>query len=660
MKISLPFQKLPALLALLLLMSPFTATAEHKPMFCSDGSGTIRFFWTPHPDYSPASGWQLERVEDKSVVASWEPEQRTPALAKVAPAKAGSIAGFLKKLETTTSKEEREMAIGLLSLAAAMDFDMAEALGLGCSFNAPPGPYRYRLIETGNGSTGAELWTSPTVDSKVTSPLPSPPKLFSGESTPDGVSLFWVPASNDKAVAVGLLLERKEPDGTWQNLAGDPGATILISDTSKSGYRDAKAPIEAEVTYRIAAVDTFGRKSTFTATRVFHEDHQALQPPDMLSAEVGTGRVKLSWHRHLNPFTAGYVLERKIAGAGIFKPITPKGLPVATTSFTDRDVVGGRNYAYRIRAIGPRGKIGPASSSIIETPKAKGPPPPPKDLVARVTPIKVVLAWKPPEKAYVLRYVLERCVAGEDTWMRITPSHHAVTSYEDYFPLDTVGAYRYRVRSVGADAQRSKPSTEVEVTLTGKPNVAPPYLYHIDGSDGKVAIAFKPGDAARPPEHYLLVRGNTPEDQGLVIGAPIKGSKTSFTDTMVRPGEDYWYGLIAVDENGTRSMLSDKLLVRVSPGKIPQPEKPDCEFEEKPFRRVVITIDAPPRFLKAVVLRKTEKETRWSTLADNVGSGSEIIDSSPPRSGNVSYAVMYKTDNNITGAVSEPTSVSTE
>ena len=63
---------------------------------------------------------------------------------------------------------------------------------------------------------------------------------------------------------------------------------------------------------------------------------------------------------------------------------------------------------------------------------------------------------------------------------------------------------------------------------------------------------------------------------------------------MVRPGEDYWYGLIAVDENGTRSMLSDKLLVRVSPGKIPQPEKPDCELEEQPFRRVVITIEQLP------------------------------------------------------------------
>ena len=655
-----PFKQLFPLLFFLALFPAFSQ-AQNNLFFNSDGIGTVHISWPPADNYSPDHGWQLRRLKDHELVAEWKPDQRRQELEKIAPEKADSINEFLLNAQKSGS-EQQKTVVGLISLAAATDFEMAKALGLGCSFKTKPGAHRYRLAATDKkGAEVTEIWISPPIDSSNKSALPLPPTTFTAESKPDGVALFWTQTQEASMPVVGLLVERDGPQGTWHNLAGSPGATFLPAkndDPAAPDYRDRRAPLETEINYRIAAIDPFGRRSPFIAAKVFHADHQALQPPNGLLAQAQTNMVTLSWTRHTNPFTSGYLLERKLVGTEIFRPLTPKGLPADTITFSDKEVTGGRNYQYRIRAIGPRGKIGPASTDVIITPKTDGPPPPPEKLVAHVNPIKVLLAWKAPEKAYVSGYVLERRPSDSKDWTRITPSHHTVTWYEDNFPLGTVGSYSYRVRSVGADSRKGTPSDEVDVTLEGRPEVVPPFLHAIDGKDGKVSISFKPGNPTRPPMSYLVVRGTSPQDQGLVIGAPIDGDERSYTDTMVRPGEDYWYGLIAVDKEENRSEISDKLLVRVGPKKIPQPGKPSCTLEEKPFRRIIITFDEPPEYLKAVIVRKTDQEDRWQTLADNLGSGGEIVDTAPPKSGEVSYAVMYKTDNNIHGELSKPGKIS--
>ena len=253
----------------------------------------------------------------------------------------------------------------------------------------------------------------------------------------------------------------------------------------------------------------------------------------------------------------------------------------------------------------------------------------------------------------ILGYVLERKIAGGGQWDRISPVHYGLTRYEDYFPIEAVGTYHYRVISVGADSKKSKPSKEITVELLGKLTVPPPFLREVTSKDETVTLYFNATGNKKLTDSFLVVRGNSPDDLGLVIGTPIDGSETSFTDTRVRPGEDYWYGLVAMDKEGNRSKISDKLLVRVIPNAIPKPEKPDCNYKQEPFSQVVISFEPPPSFLLAIVLRKSDEQDRWTTIADNVRGTNEVIDLDLPPSGSVSYAIMYKTEHGLTGAVSE-------
>ena len=122
---------------------------------------------------------------------------------------------------------------------------------------------------------------------------------------------------------------------------------------------------------------------------------------------------------------------------------------------------------------------------------------------------------------------------------------------------------------------------------------------------------------------------------------------------MVRSGEDYWYGLIAQDKDKNRSEMSDRLFVRVQPKKVPQADKPACRYNPVPFRHVTIHFEKPKNFLEVAVLRKTGASDRWTTIADHIGGTDTIVDTDPPVSGSVSYAILYRTNNGIAGLLSE-------
>ncbi len=655
-----------------LTLSVCRAQEPEPGMVCDgDGSGRVFFFWAPTGDIFPDRGWQLRRLSDKTIVKRWQAASRLPALRRLRPKKAEEAEALFTGYPIS-NKEEKETVLGLILFGTGLDFAMARAMGLGCVLEAEKGEHRYALELTDrSGKVVKKRWVSPPVDGWRMDHPPAVPTDFRGTSRKRDIALWWQPPSGAAQKMVvpvaSFSIERKNIRGNWERIGS--AENIRIESETAEGekrpappqYIDRTAPLERESEYRIRSIDLFGRRSPSVKTRVFFADVTALLPPKGFIAEEKRNAVKLEWRQPDSPFTAGYVLERQIIG--LKKPwdlLTPDGLSRKELSYTDTTAVGGINYRYRIRSMNPRGKVGEEGSTAAVTPLTTGPPPRPEKLQAKVDTLGVSLEWDAGGEA-VGHSIVERRPSGTRQWERISSALYRAAQYRDPFPINTIGAYDYRVITVGLDGKKSKPSKEITVKLLGKPVIPVPYLQEVRSDKGEVELTFKPGagNGAKLTKSFLVVRGNDPKDVGLIIGEPIKGSKTSFTDTMVLPGEDYWYGLIAVGEDGRRSKMSQTRMVRVAPKKIPQAARPRCTFKKEPFPRVEITFKKPPRFLLAAVVRKADGQDRWYTIADNLQED-RIIDADPPRSGDVSYAVFYKSEKGAVGELSESRMVAIE
>ncbi len=650
------------ILALTAWISP-ECLAKNGMFFASDGKGEVQMVWQHVWEFFPEKGWQLVRIDDNKVIAEWMPETRKIDLDRINPKKSASTEKLLLKLPTLTEKE-RKMALGLIAMGTAIDFRIGEAVGIGCRIRVGKGSHRYRLIMTDKkGATVHTLFETEPIDGwKATPPVPAPVGI-TASNRERAIGLFWPEFNNPPTPVISYVVQRKFGDSGWQNVT--EGVFLRAKNKSDDGADepkpviiDTKAPLEVEITYRVIAVDLFGRRSLPGEVKVFNSDSEALVPPSSLTAKGGVNKVELSWQKSSNPFTAGYIIERTTGRADLYRPVTlKKGLANSTLTFTDTAVMGGRNYYYRIRSFDPRGKVGAPSSSAAATVLTDGAPPPPTKLSGTANPIQIKLTWQPPEKGAVGGYFIEKKSIDSDRWTRLNAHLCKRTVYNDMFPYGTVGTFEYRVVSVGLDRKRSKPSNEITVQLPTLLNVPRPYLKTVTGEKGVVRLSFYATGKKEQTDKILVVRGNTEKDLGLIIGEPLAGSATEHVDTFVRPGEDYWYALIAEGKDKRRSKMSDKLFVRVKPKDIPRADRPDCEYKEKPFRHIIVQFKEPSDYLQVAVLRKTDSQKRWTTIADRVGGTDRIIDADPPQSGSVSYAILYKTENGTSGVPSKQESI---
>lgn len=619
----------------------------------SDGKGTIHFSWQPSLDFFPDRGWQLLDMESNKIVKSWSAADRPTNIMQINPKKAATTLALIDSIPNLSTDEEKLKVFSLLTIVTKMNFQLAKALGFACSIHSPKGRRSYQLeVLDANQEKVSTLWTSEPIDGSIQTVLPGTPENISATSTKTGVKLLWQVKERKSAPTISHHIERKKGK-SWEKLTSTPLLHLDSDPEDAIDYTDRSAPIEERLYYRVRSVDYFGRESLATEISIFHFDHQALKAPEDFVATSSKGKVELSWSKQQNPFTAGYVVERALSSSGIFTPLTKKGLSATITHYKDNDVVGGITYFYRIRAIGPRGDLGTPNTSVWATPQAKSPPPQPKKLrVTEISPIKIKFEWSKPTKP-VAGFVVEKRSSKNEKWGQLSDSLRTSHSYEDFFRFGAYGTNYYRVKSIGHNNTYSKPSKEIEVVLPGHPEIPPPYLSDINSSKGVVTLSFESRGNPKLTNKILIVRGNTEDDLGLVIDRPLKGEATSYTDKMVLPEEDYWYALIALDKDGNRSKISNKLLIRVGVPEIPIAKKPNCSFLAKPFRHVQVSFEKPADSFQVTIMRKTQDEDRWTTIADNVQNVGKIIDANPPQKGTVSYALLYKTERGRLGPLSK-------
>lgn len=620
----------------------------------SDGNGQIRLVFVPPGLQWPSGGWRIEEQGTGRVVRErLRPGDDVEALNSL-PAQDQKSIRDLPNLfgKSGLNAKEREIAYFVLTAKVTSEWSYARAAGLGLLLpGQPSGKRSYRII--GLDAAGKPLniiFTTKAVDPSLASNLPRPPSHLKAEAKPGGVALFWVPpAGPEKMYVTTYVVERGISGEQPKPVTDNVPFYSKTWDPKKQAFFDTGAPLETDLTYHVLSVDALGRKSAPATISFFAADVLSVGPP-AFSAKPGDGQVVLSWKTN-NPHTAGFVLERSFLHGGPYTLLTPKPLAADELTFIDKDVHGGTTYFYRIRSVNSQGIVGKPSDPTMTLPRGKNNPPRPNDLKADAGRTRVRLTWEP-VRTSVAGYMVERKAAGAAKWIPLNARVVPEPEFNDNYPLHTQGSFSYRVKAVAYDNKESEPSRVVDVVLPDTRSPSPPFITSVSGKDGKVNLTFQPSPPETDVAQFLVLRSVAEDDPGLVLGDFLSAGTRKFEDPFVKPGQKYWYRIVALDKAGNRSDPGEVRTITVENSPIPKPGKPNATYEEKPVPHVTMDIAKLPKGLQVVVERQVDNGP-WQAILGPLSGESSAADLNLPKTGRLSYRLVYQTENGIQGESSE-------
>jgi fibronectin type 3 domain-containing protein len=330
------------------------------------------------------------------------------------------------------------------------------------------------------------------------------------------------------------------------------GARTANPHTQNQEYVGADAGVQPAGTYRIVYDGPANSSHDVYALNVEYpqpgQGGSVTVPgaPASLTATPGNGTSALSWTA---PSDNG---GASITGYAIYRGTTAGGespAPVATvtgTSFTDTGLTDGTRYYYTVQALNSAGHSA-SSNEASDTPVASVPSAP-QNLTVTGGAQQVALSWQAPPSngSPVTGYDIYRGTAsGQESLIASTVQG---TTYTDT-GLGLSTQYFYTVAAVNS-AGIGAMSNEASAT-TNAPATEPSPPQNLAATAGSSSVALNwqvpASNGGSPVAGYNVYRGTSSGTETLLApGVP----GTSYTDSAVTSGTQYWYEVTAVNANG--------------------------------------------------------------------------------------------------------------
>ncbi|ADH86879.1 fibronectin type III domain-containing protein [Desulfurivibrio alkaliphilus] len=189
--------------------------------------------------------------------------------------------------------------------------------------------------------------------------------------------------------------------------------------------------------------------------------------PRALAAEAGDRVVELRWQppREIPALPAEVSAELRYQ---LYRSRDGKDFTaLATTAelhHLDREVVGGRTYYYRVRAMAVLGETrvaGPVGATVSVTARDLTPPTAP--LLEAAVPVRegVRLLWEMPDDRRIAEFIVLRRLPGEDEGREIGRQRAPALSHLDRHPPAEADVWYYRLVAVDVEGNRSEPGNEL-------------------------------------------------------------------------------------------------------------------------------------------------------------------------------------------------------
>ena len=395
-----------------LLFAPLICAAQQNggAVFAvSDGHGNIQLLWFPPAQQWPAGGWSVSDTSG-NVLIPHVVIGDAAALAALPIEDADTIKRLPDVLGKPQANEKQQQNfINLLGLRAFSDPNFARALGLYATLaNVSPGARAYTVqgLDAQGSPTGVKLVSQP-VDASQATALPPSPDGVQARVDQTGVSLSWNPPAENRALpAITCVVERN-----GSSISVKPFVVGTQWNPKLALVVDRSAPPNTTVTYKVYTADAFGRRSQPSSIRIFFPDFGALAPPAVVQAAGSPGKIVVTWTAGQKPNLAGFVVERSFMPDGPWETLMTQALAPGTGQYEDDNLRGGTSYYYRVRAVGPRGDLGPPSFAASAIPTNPGAPPAVTGLAADAGQTRVRLTWTPVSFP-VAGYFVERSAAA--------------------------------------------------------------------------------------------------------------------------------------------------------------------------------------------------------------------------------------------------------
>jgi predicted small lipoprotein YifL len=222
-----------------------------------------------------------------------------------------------------------------------------------------PAEARYYSVRT-LGPDGSESELSNQVAVVLKAPPAAPEKV---EVTPEagGVRVNWTAVPS----VLGYAVYRR---GAQERVQAKPIALIAGAETVT--YTDPSAQFGQSYIYSVTAVtqrEPFLESAIQKEQEVRYVDRFAPPVPTDVVALAQAGRVRLVWKTVEAVDLAGYLVFRRLNEASEFDKITASAL--VTPEFSDTDVVSGKTYVYRVKAIDTAGnESDPSPAAVAQVP----------------------------------------------------------------------------------------------------------------------------------------------------------------------------------------------------------------------------------------------------------------------------------------------------
>jgi uncharacterized protein len=369
------------------------------------------------------------------------------------------------------------------------------------------------------------------------------------------ILIHWeFPVESNLAIS-GFTIERSpNPKAGFKRLT-----TEFINGDVRNYRDDHPAAVNY---YKVGAQGKDGRLYSSSIHLVQLIDSIPPVAPTRLKATVDDdGHVLLSWSPNPEPDVYGYRIYRSNYDQEELFQITDG--PIANVTYVDTinlNTLSTKIY-YSVMALDKRQNHSVLSDKLEITLPDKVKPQPPVFLSVRNEPLGVTMEWEPSSSGDVIRYHVYRKGFRESTWLRI----HAIEASDDsiYHFTDTTDTYRragsYVLVSIDKSGLESAPSRPISGTAaTGLPLPKMQWDKPMIRRD-KSEIELTWGSTRPGVDTYRIYRAKGTEE--IRLYKTISSRETKFADASLTPGVQYRYQIMAMFEDGRKSILSESIVI---------------------------------------------------------------------------------------------------
>ncbi len=373
---------------------------------------------------------------------------------------------------------------------------------------------------------GARLLIPPAPPLPPSAPA-APTNLVATPISYTQVNLSW----DNVAGETGYIIERSTDGVTFTQV----GTTLADITT----FSDTTATPGTAYSYRARATNVVGDSDNSTIATA---TTPALPPipaiPSALSATpISYKRVDLSWSDVA--VESGYKIERSLDGV----TFTPLGTTLAdVTTYSDLTAAANTHYYYRVRANNITGDSDASVAADTTTPLQPLPPSIPSGLTASaISGTRIDLSWS--DVSGETGYKIERSLDGI-VFTPLTTVAADQTTFSD-LTVSPNTQYFYRVRAAN-DAGDSDASLVANATTPMVAPAAPSGLAAVAGPGLIVNLTWT--DGSNNEDGFRIERSTDNVNFAQIVG--VFSNKTTYADTSVVAGQQYYYRVIAYNNAG--------------------------------------------------------------------------------------------------------------